>query len=247
MAPRPRDTGFAEPASSPSSQDFGSPGRGAGERPERSYAPDRQWDQEQDQERADRKATERTARAAGMAPLSHRPWTLTLLAVLVVLGVGALAGWQTQWPGAIFGVQKTAAFKPAPTGQASSQVQASTPDSVTPSGGTAVVPQVPASGSASGNPSDPASVVSAYFAAINSGDYATAWTLGGRNTGATYSEFISGFATTNNDTVTVLSTLGDVVTAQLVAQQDDGSTKTFEGTYTVSGGVITSFDVKQTG
>jgi hypothetical protein len=243
MAPRPRDADFAGSASRLSGQDFGSPGRGADERPEHDYGPDRQWDQE----RSDRRTADRIARAAGMARLSRRPWMLTLLAVLVVLGVSALAGWQTQWPGAIFGVQKAAAIKPAPTGQASSQAQASTPDSVTPSGGAAVAPQVPTSGAASGSPGDPASVVNAYFAAINSGDYATAWTLGGSNTGASYSEFVSGFATTSNDTVSIQSASGDVVTAQLVAQQDDGSTKTFEGTYTVSGGVITSFDVKQTG
>ncbi len=47
--------------------------------------------------------------------------------------------------------------------------------------------------------------------------------------------------------MTILSTSGNVATARLVAQQDDGSTKTFEGAYTVIGGVITSFDVQQTG
>lgn len=110
-----------------------------------------------------------------------------------------------------------------------------------------MAPQDPSSAAASDSPGDPASVVTAYFAAINAGDYGQAWALGGSNTGSSYSEFVSGFATTNNDTVTVQSTSGDVVTAQLVAQQDDGSTKTFEGTYTVSGGAISSFDVQQTG
>jgi hypothetical protein len=189
---------------------------------------------------------------ARMAPLSRRPWTLGLLAVLIVAGASALAGWQTQWPGVIFGVQKTAVIKPAPPtrAQAPAQVQASTPDSFAPSApgsGAAAAPQVPASGAASGSASDPASVVNAYFAAINAGDYPTAWALGGSNTGSSYAEFVAGFATTSNDAVTILSTSGDVVTAQLVAQQDDGSTKTFEGTYTASGGVITSFHVEQTG
>jgi hypothetical protein len=147
-------------------------------------------------------------------------------------------------------------IRPAPPSQtqaqaqAPAQVQASTPDSFapsTPGSGAAVVPPVPASGAASGNAGDPASVVDAYFAAINARDLPTAWALGGRNTGPSYPEFVAGFDTTSNDAVTILSTSGDVVTAQLVAQQDDGSTKTFEGTYTVSGGAITSSDVKQTG
>ncbi len=91
-------------------------------------------------------------------------------------------------------------------------------------------------------------MVDAYFAAINARDYGEAWALGGSNAGSSsYSQFVSGFATTSNDAVTVLSTSGDVATAQLVAQQDDGNTKTFDGTYTVVGGVITAFHVEQTG
>jgi hypothetical protein len=216
----------------------GLPGPGTGPLTRDGGGPDQNREWERERERADRKSADRIARAAGMAPLSRRPWMLALLAVLIVGGVSTLAGWQTQWPGAIFGVQKTAVIKPAPPTQAPAQVQASTPDSFapsTPGNGAAVAPSVPAS------------VVDAYFAAINAGDYATAWALGGSNTGPSYSEFVAGFAGTSNDAVTILSTAGDVVTARLVAQQDDGSTRTFEGTYTVSGGVITSADVKQTG
>jgi hypothetical protein len=197
-----------------------------------------------------------------MDPWPRRPWALTLLAVLVVLGASALVGWRAQWPGAVFGVRDAAVTRAAtpsngPTvpsngapaaAQPSGPAPATTPGSVALSGGAAGLPQVPDSGAASVGTGDPASVVDAYFAAINGHDYRQAWDLGGRNSGASsYAQFAAGFAETSNDTVTVLATSGDVVTAQLVAEQADGSSKTFAGTYTVTGGVITRFHVEQTG
>jgi eukaryotic-like serine/threonine-protein kinase len=90
-----------------------------------------------------------------------------------------------------------------------------------------------------------ATTVLAYYAAINQHHYARAWRLGGRNTGETCRAFVSGFAGTANDAVTIQSVSGDVVTAQLVAEQTDGTVKTYQGSYTVEGGVITEFNVKQ--
>jgi hypothetical protein len=90
-----------------------------------------------------------------------------------------------------------------------------------------------------------AATVRAYYAAINNHRYARAWRLGGRNTGQTYRAFASGFAGTAHDTVTIQSVSGDVVTARLVAEQTDGTVKTYQGSYTVEGGVITQFRVQQ--
>jgi hypothetical protein len=39
---------------------------------------------------------------------------------------------------------------------------------------------------------------------------------------------------------------GNVVTAQLAALQSDGTVKNYEGTYTVTNGVITNFHIVQT-
>ena len=109
----------------------------------------------------------------------------------------------------------------------------------------------PASSSALPAPPSPpppgvlAATVRAYYAAINDHRYARAWRLGGRNTGETYRAYISGFAGTAHDTVTIQSVSGDVVTAQLVAQQTNGTVKTYQGSYTVEGGVITQFSVQQ--
>jgi cytoskeletal protein RodZ len=91
----------------------------------------------------------------------------------------------------------------------------------------------------------PAATVRAYVDAINGHEYARAWSLGGRNAGGSYSSFVSGFSTTARDTLTVVSVSGDVVTAQLTAQETDGTVHTYQGTYTVDHGVITGFDVVQ--
>ena len=128
-------------------------------------------------------------------------------------------------------------------------------------GGTGPTAGGPASSSAAATPSTPASsgpptappppdapaaTVRAYYTAINNHRYARAWQLGGRNSGTTYQDFVSGFATTAHDTVTIQSVSGDVVTAQVTAEQTDGTVKTYQGTYTVNGGVITQFNVQQT-
>jgi cytoskeletal protein RodZ len=93
----------------------------------------------------------------------------------------------------------------------------------------------------------PAATVLAYVAAINGHDYARAWSLGGRNTGQSYSNFVSGFSMTARDTLTIVSVSDDVVTARLTAQQTDGTVAIYQGTYTVDRGVITGFDVVQAG
>src|SRR5215831_3494327 len=112
-------------------------------------------------------------------------------------------------------------------------------------------PTAPAS--SSGVPPSPpppgvlAATVREYYAAINHHRYARAWRLGGRNTGQPYHAFVSGFAGTAHDTVTIQSVSGDVVTAQLAAEQTNGTVKTYQGSYTVEGGVITQFNVQQVG
>jgi hypothetical protein len=92
----------------------------------------------------------------------------------------------------------------------------------------------------------PDSTVLAYFNAINQQDYQTAWTLGGDNLHESYSAFVAGFSSTQQDNVTIQSVQGDVVTADLTAQNTDGTTRYFSGTYTVSNGVITVFSVQAT-
>jgi hypothetical protein len=100
---------------------------------------------------------------------------------------------------------------------------------------------------ARGTPHGPAATVRAYIAAINDHHYARAWRLGGRNTGGSYSGFVSGFGTTAKDTLTIVSVSGHVVTARLTALQTDGTVTSYQGTYTVDHGVIVGSDVLQVG
>ena len=94
-------------------------------------------------------------------------------------------------------------------------------------------------------PVAPAAVVQAYFRAINHHRYARAWALGGRNTGETYSQFVSGFSNTAHDAIQVTGVSGDVVSARLTATQTDGTVQTYQGTYTVQDGRITQFNIRR--
>lgn len=89
----------------------------------------------------------------------------------------------------------------------------------------------------------PVDVVRSYFDAINAADYRRAWDLGGKNLGGSYESFVAGFADTVNDTITVTSTNGAEVSVTLDAEQSDGSIRSYVGTYTVRGGVITAAHV----
>ncbi|MER5790854.1 hypothetical protein [Streptomyces sp. NPDC001980] len=100
------------------------------------------------------------------------------------------------------------------------------------------------SATSTGGPGD---VVTAYFAAISTHDYRTAWNLGGKNLDSSYDSFVSGYATTAQDTVSVVSVAGDQVQVILEALQTDGTTKSYDATYTVQDGVITSGTATQTG
>ena len=87
----------------------------------------------------------------------------------------------------------------------------------------------------------PALTVREYFAAINHRKYQLAWRLRGAR--ESFVTFRAGFAGTEHDTVTILSVSGDVVTIKLAATQTNGTVKTYQGTYTVTSGVISATDV----
>lgn len=136
-------------------------------------------------------------------------------------------------PGAGMGAQ--AAEWTVNTSTASSP--AASPPARSPSPGTAAPPAAPAV--------DPSSTVIAYFDAINLRDYRKAWDLGGKNTTSSYDDFVAGFRTTSWVGVEILNASGDIVTARLTTLETDGTTKTFQGNYTVRNGLITEFNVHQ--
>jgi hypothetical protein len=94
-------------------------------------------------------------------------------------------------------------------------------------------------------PSTSGAVVQAYFAAIDHHNYRLAWHLGGRNTGDTFRQYKLGFIGTAHDTVRILGQSGDTARAKIIARQEDGSRKVFQGTYTIVNGTIVDSRVHQ--
>jgi hypothetical protein len=94
----------------------------------------------------------------------------------------------------------------------------------------------------------PDQIVRNYYDAINSHDYQTAWRLvGGNKFGQTYQEFVAGFASTAHDKLRIDGVNGNTVTIELVATQDDRTTRTYQGTYTIQGGRIVDASLQRVG
>ncbi len=94
-----------------------------------------------------------------------------------------------------------------------------------------------------------AAVVTQYYQDLSNGDYAQAWALGGVNiAGTDYNSWVAGYATTTSVTLNTVSQPNSAtVSAGITATQSDGGSTSYQGTYTVEGGVITSADITQTG
>jgi hypothetical protein len=90
---------------------------------------------------------------------------------------------------------------------------------------------------------DAATIVREYFAAINARRYHLAWELTPET--QPFAKFAAGFAGTDHDFLRIVSVQGDVVTAEVEARQTSGVLKVYEGTYTVTNGVISGADVQQ--
>ncbi len=93
---------------------------------------------------------------------------------------------------------------------------------------------------------EPASVVEEYYAAINSGNYRQAYDLGGYHFAASYDAFAADYADTAEADLTIEGVTGNLVSVSLVATQTDGSTRTFAGTYTVSGDSLVGASIQRT-
>lgn len=92
-------------------------------------------------------------------------------------------------------------------------------------------------------------VVAQFYQDITDQNYQAAWLLGGNNIGGTdYANWVAGYATTASIALGTASNFGSgQVQAALYATQTDGSIRSYEGTYTVTNGVITAASIVQTG
>jgi hypothetical protein len=111
-----------------------------------------------------------------------------------------------------------------------------------PNTATAAPAPAPASPTAQAG-ADPASVVEAYYAAINAGDYATAWRLGGDHFVSSYSTFVADYSNTLRDDLVVTSVSGNLVYIDLTAYNRDGTVQHFSGYYVVNNGVLAGADI----
>jgi hypothetical protein len=110
-------------------------------------------------------------------------------------------------------------------------------------------PQAPGGGAPQQPLANAAAVVTQYYQDLSNGDYADAWTLGGVNiAGTDYNTWVAGYATTTSVTLDAESQWNSTtVSASITATQSDGGSTSYQGTYTVNGGVIISASITQTG
>ncbi|MFJ3908670.1 hypothetical protein [Streptomyces vinaceus] len=96
-------------------------------------------------------------------------------------------------------------------------------------------------------PEDPGDVVEEYYRYLANRDFAAAWELGGKYIAHTsYAKWVAGYDTTVALSLDSAATLdAGRVRVAIRALQTDGTLRAYEGTYTVSGGVIT--DARVTG
>lgn len=170
--------------------------------------------------------------------------------IAVIVAVGCGVGGCASAAGSPAGQQSTSHAQSSTQGPGSTTTVTVAPSTATTT--TTAPPQhatttVTAPPTVTATAQDPASVVTAFYGAINAQDYATAWALGGDNLGMSYSTFAGGFAGTAHDTLIITGVQGDMVQVHLEALQTDGSTKVYDGSYMVQNGQIVSGTLSQTG
>ena len=174
-------------------------------------------------------------------------------AIVLVAGASLAACGSLKAPAAAHAATHTVTAGPAasPKASATTAPPEATSAPTTPAASPAKTVYVPAAPA----PAQPAyftnstAVVQQFYQDINNGDYSAAWALGGDNiSGSNEADWAAGYDTTVSVTLGTFSALGsDQVQASLSALQSDGTTDTYEGTYTVSGGVIVAANIVQTG
>jgi serine/threonine protein kinase len=180
----------------------------------------------------------------GRDPHRRRTWLLVCgVALAAALIGGGLTLAATR--GGTHHAAASAPPSPGPSVTTTAPVQPSLSASASPSSSPSPPPTTAAPTPAKPAPG-PGTTVNAYYAAINAHDYRTAWNLGGKNLGGSYSSFANGFSTTSNDTITIDSESGDTANVHLHAVHTDGSTADYAGYYTVQNGEITQGSLQQT-
>ena len=181
--------------------------------------------------------------------LANKSKLVAILAIALAAGIGLTACGSVKAPAAAPVVTHTVTA-PAATPTPSAPTAPATPAPAPAK--TVYVPVAPAAPAATAEPAyftNSTAVVQQFYQDINDQDYSGAWALGGSIIGGgSYSGWVAGYSTTASVSLGTFSAFGsDQVQASLSAVQSDGSVRTYEGTYTVSGGVIVAANIVQTG
>ncbi|MFB7950332.1 hypothetical protein ACFC6L_36120 [Kitasatospora phosalacinea] len=173
-------------------------------------------------------------------------------AVLLATAVGCGSGGSGGQAGASPPAAVTVTATPTPTPTVTVTPTPTPTVTVTPQTVTATPnPTVTVTTARGGNPTltNATAVVTQYYEDITNHDYAAAWALGGKYIGGSdYNGWVKGYATTARIYLGTSSEFGSgQVRAVIYAVQTDGSTKTYEGTYTVSNGLLVGASIRQTG
>ena len=184
--------------------------------------------------------------------LANEVKLVAIPAIALAAGIGLTACGSVKAPAAAPAVTHTVtapAATPKPTTPAPTTPAPTTP---APAPVKTVYVQAPAAPAPAPEPAyftSSTAVVQQFYQDINDQDYSDAWALGGDNIGGSdYAGWVAGYDTTLSVSLGTFSAFGsDQVQASLSAVQSDGITNTYEGTYTVSGGVIVAASIVQTG
>jgi hypothetical protein len=120
---------------------------------------------------------------------------------------------------------------------------------VTPPPAQSPAPAQPASAPAQPQLTNGPAVVLQYYQDVTDQEWSAAWAIGGSNLsgGTGYDAWVAGYDTTASIRVTAYGTYSDgSVWTTISAVQDDGTVRTYSGTYTVENGVIVSASLTQT-
>lgn len=131
----------------------------------------------------------------------------------------------------------------APSDSAASDYSSSATDTTSPTATGS--PTGASSASPSSSAAGPAAVVIAAYADINKRDYQGAYNLGLDQNGDSEATFAAGYSTTQSVDVTIKHVGGETVYVGLLAMSTSGVQTSYEGTYTVSGGLITGASLQQ--
>ncbi|MFF0218372.1 hypothetical protein [Streptomyces vinaceus] len=134
--------------------------------------------------------------------------------------------------------------QPSPTQPSGTPPTSGSPSPTVPSAAATPPVQLPADPDPD-PPEDPGNVVEEYYRYLANRDFAAAWELGGKYIAHTsYTKWVAGYDTTAAISLDSAATLdAGRVRVAIRALQTDGTLRAYEGTYTVSGGVITGAHV----